>query len=676
MLGFAGKSCFAAFFTYLALSSADPVNDRLRTELEAAQAANPTNPMIKQAAAIDRSTWKATADSANSGNPASNVLDSSTSTIWHSQYSPNNAPLPHTITIDMQTTQNVNGFVYTPRQDGNSNGNIGQHQVQVSSDNKTWTTVAFGTYLDDSEIKTTPFTTIPARYIRIVAQTEAGNRGPWTSAADISITTASYTALSATQGVWGPTIEFPTVPAAATLEHDSGKVLIWSSFLPNDFSGGTTGVTLTSTYDPATSTVSSLRTVSNIKHDMFCPGLSLDAKGRPVVTGGNTAPATSTYDQGTDAWTANANMQIARGYQAQVTLSDGRIFTIGGSWSGGEGGKNGEVYNTGTNAWSLLSGCPVAPILTADQQGVYRADNHAWLFGWKNGYVFQAGPSKAMNWYSTSGSGSQMAAGTRGSDADAMCGDAVMYDAVAGKILAVGGSPYYQDSNATPNANLITINTPGTAATVTALSPMANPRAFANGVVLPNGQVLIMGGQTFPIPFSDDTSIFVAELWDPTTQKFTTMNPAAAPRNYHSVGLLLPDATVFNGGGGLCGSCGTNHRDAQIFSPPYLFTSSGAKATRPVISSVSATTLKAGASFTATTGGAVASFALIRNGATTHTVNTDQRRIPLAPTSSSGTTYSLKVPSDAGIAIPGYYMLFALDAGGVPSVSKSILVTN
>ena len=36
-------------------------------------------------------------------------------------------------------------------------------------------------------------------------------------------------------------------------------------------------------------------------------------------------------------------------------------------------------------------------MLTADAQGVYRQDNHGWLFGWKNGYVFQAGPSKAMN---------------------------------------------------------------------------------------------------------------------------------------------------------------------------------------------------------------------------------------------------------------------------------------
>lgn len=76
--------------------------------------------------------------------------------------------------------------------------------------------------------------------------------------------------------------------------------------------------------------------------------------------------------------------------------------------------------------------------------GIYRADNHGWLFAWKSGSVFQAGPSSAMNWYGTTGSGSQSPAGKRGGDADSMCGDAIMYDAVGGKILTVGGAPDYQ----------------------------------------------------------------------------------------------------------------------------------------------------------------------------------------------------------------------------------------
>jgi galactose oxidase len=53
--------------------------------------------------------------------------------------------------------------------------------------------------------------------------------------------------------------------------------------------------------------------------------------------------------------------------------------------------------------------------------------------------VFHAGPSTQMNWYTTSGDGGFMPAGTRGDTA--MNGGAVMYE--AGKILVVGGGPAF-----------------------------------------------------------------------------------------------------------------------------------------------------------------------------------------------------------------------------------------
>ncbi len=49
-----------------------------------------------------------------------------------------------------------------------------------------------------------------------------------------------------------------------------------------------------------------------------------------------------------------------------------------------------------------------------------------------------------MNWYNPNPGGSTSPAGLRGNDADAMNGNAVMFDAVAGKILTLGGAPSYQ----------------------------------------------------------------------------------------------------------------------------------------------------------------------------------------------------------------------------------------
>jgi len=599
------------------------------------------------------------------------ALDGDTSTIWHTQFTGATPGFPHTFTIDMQTTYSVHALTYTPRQDGTSNGNIGNHQIKVSTDGVNYVPVATGSFFDDPEAKLVNFPPTAVRYVQLIALSEAGNRGPWASAAEISVSfSSSYNAPSATLGKWGETIDFPIVPVAAVVLHDTGKVLTWSAYKANDFTGTSSGVTVTATYDPANGIVSQ-RTVTNTQHDMFCPGLAIDANGRPVVTGGNSAPKTSIYDPIADAWTGGANMQISRGYQAMATLSDGRIFTIGGSWSGGRGNKNGEIYSPSSNTWTLLPGCPVAPMLTGED--IYRADNHGWLFGWKNGYVFQAGPSKAMNWYGTTGTGSQNSAGLRASDGDAMNGNAVMYDAVNGKILTVGGAPKYQGNQATGNAHIITIGTPGATPSVTQIASMSYARSFGNSVVLPDGSVFIVGGQSWAEPFTDDTAIFYPELWNPTTQKFTVLAPMVNARTYHSVGLLLPDATVFTGGGGLCGACSVNHFDAQIYSPAYLFNTDGSLASRPKITSISTTSVKLGGSLTVASDSPITAFSLIRYGSATHTVNTDQRRIPLQFTGTQA-GYKMSVPSDAGIALPGYWMLFAINAAGVPSVANTVLV--
>lgn len=83
------------------------------------------------AAAIDRTGWTCTVDSANDGDPCTNVLDGDDTTIWHSQFNPTVAPLPHQITIDMQQVYSVGSITYQPRQDGNSNGNIGGHVISL-----------------------------------------------------------------------------------------------------------------------------------------------------------------------------------------------------------------------------------------------------------------------------------------------------------------------------------------------------------------------------------------------------------------------------------------------------------------------------------------------------------------------------------------------------------------
>jgi galactose oxidase len=618
---------------------------------------------------LPRNGWTATASDAATGFPASNVLDAGTASIWHSRFGGTPAPLPHTVTIDMKSPQDISGLRYLPRQDGNPNGNIGRYAVSVSTDGATFSPVATGSFSDSATEKPVRFTAVTARHVRLTAMTEAGNRGPWSSAADIEILGVNPQATYA--GRWGPTISFPIVPVSAVVL-PTNKLLVFSAFAPMAFDMTST-VTEVAIYDLATGTVSQSSSI-DLNHQMFCSGLTLLADGRVLVNGGSSDSATTIYDPFTNAWTRGPLMTIPRAYQGNALLSDGRVFTIGGSWHDAAGHKHGEVWtpDSATGSWRRLNNVRVENILTNDPEGVFRADNHAWVFGVANGDVFHAGPSKQMNWITTGGDGSISSAGTRADAPDMMNGNAVMYD--VGKILAVGGAPGYQNSAATSRAYDIDI-TGGPSAPVktTRLPDMAYRRTFINSAVLPDGSVLVLGGQAYAKPFTDTGAAQAPELWDPATGRFTILAPEAVPRTYHSVAALLPDGRVFSGGGGLCGNCTTNHPDGQILTPPYLLDSDGTERARPVIASAPTAT-GPGSTITVRTSGSTPKFSLVRTSAVTHSVNADQRRIPLTATTTDGVNYRMQIPGDRGTALPGYYMLFAMTADGTPSVATFIQI--
>ncbi len=618
---------------------------------------------------LPRTGWLATAsdqETVGENGRAQNVLDGNATSIWHSQYSPTALPLPHTLTIDMRATQQVSGLRYLPRPSTNPNGRIGSYTVAVSADGTTWSApVASGTWADTGAEKSASFASVSARYLRLTARSEAGSRGVWSSAAEITVVGRGSSTPGPSAGRWGPTIGFPLVPAAAAVL-PGNRLMTWSAYDRYQF-GGSRGYTQTAILDLNTGAVSGLTQV-NTGHDMFCPGTSLLADGRLLVNGGSNAARSTFYNPATNTWSAGPAMVVPRAYQSSVTLSTGEVFAIGGSWSGGVGGKGGEVWSPATNAWRRLANVPVTPILTADPAGEYRSDNHSWLFAASGGRVFHAGPSRRMNWITTTGTGTIASAGLRGDSADAMNGNAVMYD--VGKILTLGGATAYDNVDATARAYAIDLNG---GVRVTRVGDMANRRAYSTSVVLPNGQVLVTGGQARPVPFTDTGATLAPELWSPSTGQFTALAPMAVPRTYHSVAMLLPDARVFVGGGGLCGTCATNHPNGEIFTPPYLLNADGSAKARPAITAAP-TTAALGARISVTTSAPLTQFALVRMSSVTHTVNTDQRRIPLTATSESGNTATLTLPTDPGVVVPGPYMLFALDAAGVPSVARTIRI--
>ncbi|MFG2982269.1 discoidin domain-containing protein [Streptomyces sp. NPDC048258] len=619
---------------------------------------------------LSRTGWTAAAsDEETSGENgrAANVLDGNANTIWHSKWSGTPTPLPHSITIDMHRTAVVSALVYHPRTDW-ANGRAGAYTVTTSTDGTAFgAPVAAGSWRDDDTVKTATFTrTENTRFIRLTVTTEAGGRGPWTSAGEIRL---SGPASPAVHGTWDRITGFPLVPVAtAALPGD--KLLAWSAYAVDRF-GGSNGYTQTAILDLKTGKVTQRR-IDNTGHDMFCPGIAMLADGRVLVTGGSNAEKASIYDPATNTWSATTSMNIARGYQAMTLLSTGEAFVLGGSWSGTAGDKAGEVWSPDTRTWRTLPGVPATPALTADPAGPYRADNHMWLHATSGGKVLQLGPSKQMNWISTAGQGSITAAGTRADSQDAMTGNAVSYD--IGKLLTLGGSPAYEKTPATRRAYTVGIS--GSSQVQAARTgDMEYARGFSNSVVLPDGKVAVFGGQSYPVPFSDATSVLTPELWDPSTGGFTPLATMAIPRNYHSVANLLPDGRIFSGGGGLCGDCATNHPDGAVFTPPYLLNADGSPKPRPAITGGVPSRTTPGASLTVSTQTPVASFVLMRAAAATHSTDNDQRRVPLVSTATGSGAYTVSIPADPGVVLPGTYMLFALDAQGVPSIAQFVTIS-
>jgi hypothetical protein len=203
------------------------------------------------------------------------------------------------------------------------------------------------------------------------------------------------------------------------------------------------------------------------------------------------------------------------------------------------------------------------------------------------------------------------------------------------------------------------------------VASMAFPRAYHVLTMLPDGNVLVTGGGRTTGQADIANAVYQAELWSPTTETWTTLSSAQAPRLYHGTALLMPDARVLvsGGGRGFGVIAASDQLNAEWFSPPYLF-----KGARPTITSAPAQ-LPYNQAFNIQTPDAasISKVVLISLGSMTHAFNMNQRYVTLASTAGGG-SLSVTAPANANLAPPGYYMLFIVNTNGVPSVASIVRV--
>ena len=488
----------------------------------------------------------------------------------------------------------------------------------------------------------------------------------YASMALLASASASYAGRS-TDGEWGPVIPWPHVAVSAASLPD-GRILSWSG--SERFTWPTTEQTYSSTWNPLSG---EFIEIFHPTHNMFCASVAMTPGGDVFVSGGRNmtnSPWTSLFNYQDSQWTQIENMSSGgRWYATSVQLSDGDIFTAIGT-------ATNKKY---PDRWDPISGWQTqnnidfnAMILDPFGSTYGEVDWWPLLHVAPNGELFHSGPTPQMHWINTEGNGSFQQSGSQFTDWYHKHGTTVMYD--EGKLLTAGGWVGGNDSSSTNKA--FTIDISGTSPAVQLTDSMTHKRKFHNGVILPTGEVLVVGGNTSGVPISDTGSILDAEVWNPQTGVWRLLAPMSVPRNYHSTALLLTDGRVISAGGGYDSSDANEpatHSDGQVYSPAYLFDADDSIATRPVITD-SPAEVDVGETFNVTTDSDIAYFSLIKMSSTTHGMNTDLRFFKPSFTSSGANSYQVVMHANPNIATPGYWMLFAVDNAGVPSESQVLQI--
>jgi hypothetical protein len=473
----------------------------------------------------------------------------------------------------------------------------------------------------------------------------------------------------AATGKWGPLVNWDIVPLHMHLL-PTGKLLAWGKFEP----GGTV-MGMPRLWDPASGPPTGAREIV-VDTMLFCSGHAFMPDGRLLISGGHKQDAkgidvTNIFDPTSETFVPGLpKMAFGRWYPTVTELTDGRMLTMAGRDSAGKVVTTPEIWEN--NQWVKLPGAGTLEI-------PYYPRN---FIDPKNSLVFMAGERIMSRWFDPDGS----AAGGRGRWINGPShiwqfnrdyGTAAMYE--PGKILIAGGggnsgwgTPDAKSATPTATAEKIDLNA-GTPTWQSAGS-MSAPRRHLNSTILPDGQVLITGGTSGGgfVNINEGLAEKAAEEWNPATNQWTTLAANSVMRVYHSVSILLPDATVLHGASGnaMVGAVPVpDEPNHEIFSPPYLF-----KGARPTITSAPAS-VGYGQSFAVATPNAaqVTTVRWTHIGTVTHAFDFGQRanKLSFAPTA---TGVSVTAPSGPNLAPPGYYILFILNRNGVPSTGKIIKV--
>lgn len=461
----------------------------------------------------------------------------------------------------------------------------------------------------------------------------------------------------------------------------NGKVLLiaGSGNSEENFAAGTF---TSAVYNPADGSYKVIPT----PNDMFCAGHVQLQDGRVLVMSGNKAyPAADgshgyegfrdsyVFDPATETYTRTNDLNDGHWYPSATELGNGDVISFGGLREDSTGSVTAEYWSDADQQW--------LPLWQVNQTWSYWGLYPSMIL-MQDGRLFYSGshvfgnniPGTGSAIYDYGANTITQVPGLQNKDERDQSASVLLPPAQDQRVLTLGGGNI--DTN--PDANRLTdiIDLKQASPQYVAGPPLpqgtvdlgggpvaetgAQGKMYVSAVLLPDGKVLETGGALH----NRADPVYESSVFDPNTNTFDPVAADPEARGYHSSAFLLPDGRVMATGDNP--GNGTWNHNVSIYSPPYLF-----KGTRPTITSVIDNQWTYGTTQRITVDRPIAKAELIRPAAVTHSSDPNQRFVDL-PLSVDGNNVDLNVTSNPDLAPPGWYMLFAVDANGVPSVAQWI----
>lgn len=490
--------------------------------------------------------------------------------------------------------------------------------------------------------------------------------------------TCTGTAQECADGRWDVLPTQNPVRSMHSVVLNNGKVLLiaGSGNSEEQFDAGTF---TSAVYDPANG---SYKIVPTPK-DMFCAGHVQLQDGRVLVMSGNKAyPVVGghgyegfkdsyIFDPATETYTKTNDMNDGHWYPSATVMGNGDVLSFGGLREDSTGSVTAELFSQEEQRWQ--------PLWKVNQTWSYWGLYPSMIL-MQDGRLFYSGshvfgnniPGTGAAIYDYDANTTTQIPGLQNKDERDQSASVLLPPAQDQKVLTLGGGNIDSNPNANRLTDVIDLKQPdpsyvagppipqGTVDLGNGKVPQTGSQGkmYVSAVLLPDGKVLETGGALH----NRADPVFESSLYDPDTGTFDPVAADPQARGYHSSSFLLPDGRVMSTGDNP--GNGTWNHNVSIYTPPYLL-----KGTRPTITSVIDTEWNYGDTQRITVDRPIAKAELIRPAAVTHSSDPNQRFVDL-PLSVDGNNVDLNVTSNPNLAPPGWYMLFGVDANGVPSVAK------